>query len=523
MNLSRSATHLWMLGCLLVISPLLAETQTKKQGKSTDTVLYSDFGARGDGKADDMDAIVEAHDYANKHGLPVKANNGATYYLSGQDKSAVIQTDTDFGTAKFIIDDTAVQNRSAPIFEVRSRQQPLRLDNVLSLKKNQRKIDVSLPHSCLVHVENSHVKNYIRQGNNQNKGKSQTDVFIVDKNGNLDLRTPIIWDFNRLTNITAWPIDETRLTITGGVFTTMANAAESHYTYYKRGISIRRSNVVVDGLNHHITGEGDHGAPYGGFIAISLCANVTIQNCVLSGHKTYQTIGSAGKPVSMGSYDISVNRAINISFVNCRQNDDFMDRSHWGIMGSNYCKNLLYDQCTLSRFDAHMGVTNATIRNSTLGHAGINAIGHGKFIVENTTVYGRSFINLRSDYGSTWQGEFIIRNCVFVPAGGRSVSSSLIGGSHSGQHDFGYTCYMPERITIDKLHIDDAKQPKDYQGPTLFANFNPHFNDDSYVEVYPYIKTKEVSLKNVTTASGKPLRLSDNPFMFKHVKMQLID
>ena len=222
----------------------------------------------------------------------------------------------------------------------------------------------------------------------------------------------------------------------------------------------------------------------------------------------------------MGTYDILVSRALNVSFVNCRQTNDIKNRKYWGIMGSNYCKNLLYDRCTFSRFDAHKGVANATIRHSTLGHMGINAIGSGTFLVENTTVYGSTFINLRSDYGSTWHGEFVIRNCSFVPAGGKPVTASLIGGSYSGQHDFGYTCYMPERITIDTLHIDDAQHPDNYTGPAIFSNFNRRFTDDSYVEKYPYIKTKEVILKNVTTASGKPLRLSDNPFMFKDVTVR---
>ena len=83
-------------------------------------------------------------------------------------------------------------------------------------------------------------------------------------------------------------------------------------------------------------------------------------------------------------------------------------------------------------FDAHMGVANATIRNSTLGRQGINAIGSVTFTVENCTIYSRNLINLRSDYGSMWQGEFFIRNCVFVPAGGSTTSASLIGGSYSG-------------------------------------------------------------------------------------------
>ena len=106
------------------------------------------------------------------------------------------------------------------------------------------------------------------------------------------------------------------------------------------------------------------------------------------------------------------------------QTNDINDATYWGIMASNYSKNLLYDNCTWSRFDAHMGVANATIRNSTLGHMGINAIGTGVLTVENSTIHGRNLVNLRNDYGSTWEGEIVIRNSVFVPAGGRPVSAS---------------------------------------------------------------------------------------------------
>ena len=487
--------------------------------KDIGSVRYSDFGAKGDGKTDDIDAIAAAHAFANQHGLLVKAHDGATYYIGGKERTAVIQTDTDFGTAAFIIDDTGVQNRNASIFTVSTSLRPLKLETISSLKRNQEKIDVNLPGTCLITVTNSRVKHYIRFGLNQDNGTSQTDIFVVDKNGNVGMDAPIIWDFDRITDVTVLPIDEKTLKITGGRFTTIANQAESKYTYYSRNIAIRRSNVLVNGLEHRVTGEGDHGAPYGGFINIRDCSYVTVKNTILTGHKTYYTIGSAGKSVSMGSYDISVSRALNVSFVNCSQTNDINDRMYWGIMGSNYCKNLLYDNCTFSRFDAHKGVANATIRNSTMGHMGINAIGSGTLTVENTTVLGRSFINLRSDYGSTWQGEFVIRNCIFVPAGGRPTSASLISGSYSGQHDFGYTCYMPERITIENLHIDDSNHPSDYQGPAIFANFNPQMTDDSFQEEFSYVRTKKVILRNVTTASGKTLRLSDNPFMFKDVKV----
>src|SRR5690606_37440962 len=253
---------------------------------------------------------------------------------------------------------------------------------------------------------------------------------------------------------------------------------------------------------------------------INNCAYVTVKNTTLTGRKTYRTIGSAGVPASMGSYDLSVGRAISVSFINCKQTNDITDRTYWGILGSNYCKNLVYDNCEFSRFDAHKGVANATIRNSKLGHMGINAIGSGTLLVENTTLYGGSLVNLRSDYGSTWQGDFIIRNCVFVPNNGRCSSPSRINGSSSDQHDFGYTCYMPERIIIENLKIDDSNQPENYEGPAIFSKYNSKYTDHSYVEKYPYIRTKEVVLKNISTASGKPVRISSNPVMFKSVKVK---
>lgn len=488
--------------------------------KAAGLVRYGDFGAKGDGKTDDIDAIAATHAFANMHGIRVKADDKATYYIGGKERTAVIRTDTDFGKAAFMIDDTEVQNRNASVFTVSSGLQSFKLEKITSLKRNQEKIEAPLPGPCLITVTNANVKQYIRYGLNQNNGSSQTDIFVVDKNGHVDMKAPIIWDFDQITDITALPIDEKELRITGGRFTTIANKAESKYTYYSRNISIRRSHVLVEGLEHRITGEGDHGAPYGGFITIGDCANVTVKNTILTGHKTYSTIGAADKPVSMGTYDLSANRAINVSFVNCSQTNDINDNTYWGILGSNFCKNMLYDHCTLSRFDAHQGVANATIRNSTLGHMGINAIGSGLLLIENSTIRGRSIVNLRSDYGSTWQGEVIIRNCVLVPAGGKPASPSLISGSYSGQHDFGYTCYMPERITIENLHIDDSKHPENYKGPAIFTNFNPEMRDDSYKEKFPYVKTKEVILRNVTTASGKPLRTSDNLYMFKDVQVK---
>ena len=482
-------------------------------------VTYSQYGAKGDGVSDDFDAIINTHAAANEAGLKVRADAGATYYIGAAGKTALIQTDTDWGDAKFIIDDTKVDNRNRQIFNVSSKLSTATVSSVKTLAKNQKKLDLQFLHSSFIVVTDRSTMRYIREGPNQNSGAAQTDVFVVDKNGNVDMNAPIIWDFNNITTMTAYPIDAETLTISGGHFTTIANQEESRYNYYARGIGISRSNVVVDGVYHAVTGELDQGAPYGGFITVSNCSEVMVQNCKLSGHKTYTTIGSANVPVTMGSYDISVNSSTNVTFRNCKQINDIHDRTIWGIMGSNYSKNIMLDHVEFSRFDAHMGVANATIKNSTLGHMSINIIGCGVFLVEDTKVCGANFINLRSDYGSTWEGEVIIRNCEYVPRNGEQSDAVIISGSYSGQHDFGYTCYMPRKITIDGLIIDDRNPANDYRGPKIFSTFNNAYSNEEFVEKYPYILTEEVIIKDLTIKSGKPYFISNNQFMFRNVKV----
>lgn len=499
----------------------LADSTTDTTDRDMTVVSYEDFGAKGDGKTNDFQALADAHAYANEHDLPVRANDEATYYIGGQDLTIHIETNTNFGQARFVIDDTELENIKAHVFEVRSKLASFEIKDVQSLERHQPRIETKLPGPCVVIVTDHNVKRFIRRGLNQNRGSSQTDVFLVDAQGNVDPKTPIIWDFDQITSMQALPVDPDTLTISGGHFTTIANQAESKYRYHARGFSIRRSNVIVEGLEHHVTGEGPNGAPYSGFISVSRCANVTIKDTVLTGRKTYRTIGSAGRPVSMGSYDFNANRAMSVTLLNVTQTNDIMDRRVWGIMGSNFCKNLIFDGCKLSRFDAHQGVANATIRNSTIGYMGIRLIGEGVALIENTTVQCGAMIILRQDYGSTWRGDLIIRNGTFKPTGRGGVT--LIDGHNDGQHDFGYTCYLPHTVRIDQLKIEDGNRQENYRGPAVFGNFNPKMREANYQWKYPYILPKQVIAKGVKTTSGKPLRLSDNPVMFRDVKFEHLD
>ena len=473
----------------------------------SDYVTYEDFGAVGDGKTDDFEAIVKTHDYANSNGLSVLADETATYYIGGANKTARIMTDTDWSTARFIIDDTAVENRSAWVFQVAPSQGAISItDKVSPLKIDATNIGTTLESESLVVLTDSNVKRYIRKGANQNSGSNQTDVILVDENGNISPDTPLIWDFNAITGATAYPVDAETLTINGGKFTTIANNASSEYNYYARGIQVRRSNTVIDRIYHDIKNEGKTGSPYSAFVSLSCCADVTVKNCTFTGHKKYKTIGSAGTSVTMGTYDIGAATAVNAKFINCNQTNDITNGDYWGIAGTNYCKNLVYDGCALSRFDAHQGVLNATVINSVLGHHGIKLIGSGTALIENTIVLSDSFVALRSDYGSTWNGNLIIRNCKFYPTG---VASHIIDAENSEDHNFGYTCYLPQKIEIDGFYVH--RMGINY----LFTKVNPKHKSDSYNAEYPVVPPQEITVRNFSNLFFGNLRVSQNKAIFK--------
>lgn len=474
-------------------------------------VTYEAFGATGDGVSDDLPAICAAHAYANAHRLPVRSKADATYHLGRRALTAIIATDTDWNTSRFTIDDTEVENHKAPLFAVRSLLEPIELP-ITRLSRDQRQSELRPEHDCHVLVENDNRKLYIRRGLNQNAGVAQNDCFILHRDGTIE--GDIDWDYETITRCEVRPMDETPLVLCGGIFTTFANRMKQEigYNYWARNIEISRSNVEIRDLTHYVVGETAVGHPYRGFLSASQCANFSLHNCFATGHKIYSTIGAAGKPVNMGSYDIHANHVVNLSLFNCRMNH-ICDRTRWGVIASNHCKNILLEACTLSRMDTHMGVSGSyTIRRCTLGHMGLNAIGRGLLTVEDSTLYGNALVNFRSDYGSTWEGDVVIRNCRWIPACGERHWPTLIQISNDGMHDFGYSCSMPHQITIDGLWVDDSNHPDDYQGLFYFADPDQRPTGTLTVDrPFAYTRCQKLHVRGLSTVSGQRPQLSANP------------
>ncbi len=439
-------------------------------------IYYADFGAVGDGQTDDFFAIKACHDYANEWGHTANADGpNKTYYIGNYLKdtdsatSIIVQTDTNWHGCTFIWDDSVVAPYSpcynSPIFIIKASTDSWAYSGssvpVTSLSKGAPDLGGWTPgRECLLYIESNLERHYIRYGSNNNNGASQQEIIYVHADGTIDESTPLQWDYEKITRLEVFPIDTTPITVTGGdgdqrvTIKTIFNGAPSRYTYFQRNIRITRSNVTLQNIDHIVEGENETGAPYGGFTQVQYANNVTIQNMLIHRLKSYYLETDPSN--NMGSYEMSASHSNNVLWKNVTQ-DVFFDEdggvSYKGVMGTNYCKNLTFDGNFLCSFDAHCGVYNGTIKNTTIEH--INFIGDGLITIENCVIYAdgsSTVINLRSDYGSWWKGDAIFKNVEVKYETRKNKTISLFSSAWTN-HSFGYTTYLPENITLDNLKL----------------------------------------------------------------------
>ena len=467
-------------------------TKNLKHSLKVRFVYYNDFGAVGDGVAEDYPAIVAAHKYANQYGFTVCAgdntgNTKYTYYIGNITETAVIKTNVLWGKATFYIDDKAVvfgsSSQKMSIFRFESDYNSFSVSKDIieeiadengGLSKDVTKINYEPGYPLLLVLYDNNVRQYMRYGHFTN-GSTQRELIVIDGEGNLIDKTGLLFDYKTLTGITAKRVDDKPITVSGGTFITDANSVlpeQQYYNSYTRNIVVERSNVTIRLLTHKIINEGETGVPYSGFISMSWANNMLVEDTVLQGHKVYKDVKDNSW---MGTYDIGGSYANGLYFKNCTQSNFFVEGSDtstvsglWGIMGTNYCKNITYDNSTLSRLDAHAGVYNASIINGSKVQM-INLIGGGTALIEDSYIYNSSGpIDLRADYGSLWNGDIILRDVKLYVYG----NEFYIIRPTWRNHNFGYSPSYGERVIIENLTIMDKPEAKIYlySDPTTGAN-----------------------------------------------------
>ena len=311
--------------------------------------------------------------------------------------------------------------------------------------------------TMLLKIEDSSKRQFIRFGANENNGAAQTEIILVNADGTIDESTPLHWSYSKLSSVIAKCADDKPITISGGktgcTVTTIANQGPNYYYSYGRNIVVTRSNTLVEGIKHYIEGEGlpGKGKCPTSFTSTNFANNVTWKDFIL----TYQLRHTdASNGTTLGTYEIGASYTNKLTWINCKQHNFFTDEGQvqqYGLFGTNYCKNFYFDDCVLSSFDAHAGVYNVTMKNSTFSL--LSTIGEGLMYLENLTFYADrtgALISLRDDYGAFWKGELYAKNVDIKYSGSKEVS--ILKGAWRN-HYFGYECHLPEKVTLDNVKI----------------------------------------------------------------------
>ena len=451
-------------------------------------IYYKDFGAIGDDGICDFDAIKKAHADANKYGHIVNAEPGVTYNIGTRigSESITVQTDTNWNGCKFVINDRGLTvddpEYKKPIFNITSSvsgsNKEYYNENVpiSSLKVGATNIGFKPGFAALVYVENSNVYQFIRTGGGQNNnpGNPQQEILLVDAEGNIDPSTPVQWDYSVVTRMKVIRIDDTPITISGGsdgvyaTFTTIFNGSpyRESDSYLSRNIKVTRSNTTVTNFIHIIEGEDEcqSGQPYDGFTCTDMAYNVTWQGLTLQRYKTWGNTVS-GNQVAR-SYEVRAGHCVNLTYKNCTQSNFFHEPNGGtrgnGMMGTNYCRNITLNNCKFNTFDAHCGVYNASVIDSTVAY--ISLIGQGTFTLKGTTVYatrvdtegkGNRAIELRPDYGSSFNGTLIVED-VTIKYIDASKDIDLMYGTWSDVYR-GFKTHLPGTVYLNNVKLLQIK------------------------------------------------------------------
>lgn len=490
--------------------------------KDISTVCYDDFGAVGDGVADDFMAFYNTHAFANISGQKVVATEGKSYRLcdnkvNGEVVPITVRTSVDFRGATVIVDDTNVSAKvGAPnseyynvhMFDIRPNEEHEKvriedrevLEAILAAGIHGKTTAINIPLEdwdgpVMIIPYNKDHRVFRRKGSGQHTGDPMKEVILLNADGSVNTQTPIMFHYTNLAYIDVYKIDYYDLvTFENATMVTRVsqinncvNGVHDSGQYIRRGINVARSYTTVKNIKHVIENQftpreaiknGRYEKMvfmYYGFFSAEYATNVTFKKCDIPARRCY---GSS-------SYNLRAMNANRVVFDECIQtnfwitvgpNDELIPSStytpgavtsmssvtanglkyqmHWGVGGSNYCKNLEFRNSILSRFDAHAGLCNGAIKNSTIN--AIELTGVGKFEMNNVEWYTHAsgedaVVGLRTDYGTTWDGEIIMKNVKLYA--NSEARLNLVSHRYQNWY-YGYTCAFPS-VTVDNLSVYD--------------------------------------------------------------------
>ena len=321
---------------------------------------------------------------------------------------------------------------------------------------------------------------YKRLGPNANSGSVKRDVMLLDVT-NKKFLSSFMWDYENLASISIVPLPNKTLTIQNGNFLTRTNnivynASGSRTKYAERNILVNYGgNVKFSNINHtldetahrHDKNNGlynkqkvDTANQYNGFFKVKYAASVLYDNCSVTSH-TPSYLDGKDTTDRIGTYDIRLENSVAITLNNVKHTRSNNGEnpltvpytSKWGVMASFNAKDLVVTSSSLDRIDAHEGIYNLYLANSTIGSKGLRLIGKGTAFIDNVSfTEPNEVVSLRRDYGSSWEGTIFLNNIKWSLPNDAN-RHSVIAAVNDDCWRFGNTTYFP-KVFINGLTIN---------------------------------------------------------------------
>lgn len=379
---------------------------------------------------------------------------------------------------------------------------------------------------------------YRRRGYGQFNGANMHEILIIDKDGNISEETKVMFNYQSIDYIDVYKIDKsTAITIENAKVITresrIDHTIEGKFQggYVTRGLSVQRSYTTVKNIEHVVTDgfsiaerayEGLEGPSQNGFFVASNANHITFKDCIMPGRVKYNNSSSYNFSAATVNY-IVLDGCIQSNFwVTVDENYNLIPSSewsegaktsmgsvtvpdanfdgrrgssgksfgfHWGLGGTNWCKNMEYLNSKISRFDAHQGLYDGRIINTEINDMELTGV--GKLEIADVKWYSYSdstpLLFLRSDYGYTWDGEITLKNVeAYIHR-----NQSLVMSNHSYVNwYFGYISVMPS-VSIDNLDLywfdDHTTVHSGYEIQlTKVTNQKMHLLDAGSAPIIPY-------------------------------------
>ena len=380
-------------------------------------VSYEEFGAKLDGVSDDTISVINCHNYANQHNLPVKQNKGVLYMPSANiNNCPIINTDTDLTGLTIKFDDNNDGNTVYLIAD----------SDTLNANKEVKYKVLNTSEIQSLTTSNTNTITWLEQYKNH--------CVVFETNMSLGKRSGVSDDTNTYYHIQPMITNDYGQLSPNNLYCDIAGNATSVKMYYlpltQKNITVKFGEILLTencNSNPRILINRNNTTVKGGIInklsglketvwtvslfQFSYCANVTFENF------TGNTPVTNDYGHDITSYVILASKCYNVKV----KNNNLL-KGH-GAIATHFINFLTFENNYINRFDNHYGLFGSVFinNNNIVGIPCCINIGYGSgniYINNNTfyTFYENGFasayhnIKFRDDFSLWYSGNIYINN-----------------------------------------------------------------------------------------------------------------